>query len=356
MTAIWRNDGDEWTLAAPQGFDYERELHDLVESSPQVLPLSGRPEIVVLGREVRLGTGIADLIAIEMSGRPVVIEVKLKNNAESRRAVVAQVLTYAAYLHRASVSDFESLLERHLRDASYTSTADAVRANDQTGAFDADDFHATLEQALLTGPFRLIIVLDEAPPELVELVGFLESVADRLTIDLVTVSQYEIGKSRILVPQRVDPERAVSDGPRAAPAASRDDGFLVANGDDFVTAIATASAEQQTQLRAFADWAANIERERLATLATYHGKGDRRLTLLPRLQPDNVGLVTLWNIDGKSFLQFWRSVFERRAPSTLARIEDVIAPATVGQGNTIAEISPDLLDALTDAYREANGR
>jgi hypothetical protein len=43
-------------------------------------------------------SGYAHLLAIEMSGRPAVIEIKLAKNAEARRAVVAQVLAYAAYL------------------------------------------------------------------------------------------------------------------------------------------------------------------------------------------------------------------------------------------------------------------
>ncbi len=95
MTAIWRSDGQGWRLEAPTGFEDERALHDLVEQAPQVLPLAGSPSLSVLGREVRFGTGFADLFAVESSGRPVVIEVKLAHNAEARRAVISQVLTYS---------------------------------------------------------------------------------------------------------------------------------------------------------------------------------------------------------------------------------------------------------------------
>ena len=63
-----------------------------------MLPLAGSPRLTVLGREVRLGVGSADLLAVESFGRLVIIEVKLAGNAESRRAVVAQVLSYAGYL------------------------------------------------------------------------------------------------------------------------------------------------------------------------------------------------------------------------------------------------------------------
>lgn len=47
-----------------------------------MLPLAGYPRLTILGREVRLGTGSADLLAVESSGRLVIIEVKLAGNAE----------------------------------------------------------------------------------------------------------------------------------------------------------------------------------------------------------------------------------------------------------------------------------
>ena len=98
MTAIWQNDGTGWRLLAPTGFPDEQMLHDLVEETPRILSLAGDPRLVVVGKEVPLGNGYADLLAVEPSGRLVVIEIKLARNAESRRAVGAQVLTYAARL------------------------------------------------------------------------------------------------------------------------------------------------------------------------------------------------------------------------------------------------------------------
>ena len=56
MTAIWQNDGTGWRLSAPVGFPDEQTLHDLVEETPQILPLAGDPTLVVVGKEVVLGT------------------------------------------------------------------------------------------------------------------------------------------------------------------------------------------------------------------------------------------------------------------------------------------------------------
>src|SRR6202012_4086450 len=90
-------------------------MHALVRDAPQMLPLAGSPRLTVLGREVRLGNGYADLLAVESTGRLVVIEVKLSTNAESRRAVVAQVLSYAGYLQGLDLAQRESqILKDHL--------------------------------------------------------------------------------------------------------------------------------------------------------------------------------------------------------------------------------------------------
>lgn len=360
MSAIWKNDGDGWRLAAPAGFSLEADLHDLVAESPQLLPLAGSPSITVVGREVRLGNGWADLLAVEASGRPVVIEVKLRNNAEARRAVVAQVLTYAAYLHGLDVADFETnILGTHLRERGVATLLEAASANDQAGAIDAESFAANLAESLATGAFRLIIVLDDAPVELVELVGYLETVAERLVIDLVTVSMYEVGGAKVLVPQRIEPARASALPSGSAPSVpTKSEGYLAEGIEDFVARVGQASGEHEARLRRLVEWASELEAEGLVDNATYHGKGDRRITLLPRFRPTSVwpgrvGLVTIYNDAGTAYLQFWRSVFERRAPNALAVVNELIAPLTVGQGNTTREVTDELLAALTEAYREA---
>ena len=87
-----------WQLGSPQAFQDEATLHRLIEENPQLLPLAGSPRLTILGSEIQLGTGYADILAVESSGRPTIIEVKLASNPEARRAIVSQVLAYAAFL------------------------------------------------------------------------------------------------------------------------------------------------------------------------------------------------------------------------------------------------------------------
>jgi len=100
-------------------------------------------------------------------------------------------------------------------------------------------------------------VLDAAPVELVRLVGYLEAVTDKLLIDLVTVSAFEVNGSRILVPQRVEPERWPPEAPRAT-GAPRETGYGVPGADDFLAVIAHAPQEQQVFLRRLTEWAIGL--------------------------------------------------------------------------------------------------
>ena len=74
MTGIWTNRGEGWELGSPQAFPQETTLHSLIEKNPQLLPLAGSPRLAVLGSEIQLGTGYADILAVESSGRPTIIE------------------------------------------------------------------------------------------------------------------------------------------------------------------------------------------------------------------------------------------------------------------------------------------
>ena len=110
VSGIWTKAGEGWTLSLPDGFPDEATLHDLIEQTPEMLPLSGAPPLLILGREVPLGSGYADLVGVETSGRPVIVEIKLEKNSDARRTVVAQILAYAAHLHGTTREQLEDLV------------------------------------------------------------------------------------------------------------------------------------------------------------------------------------------------------------------------------------------------------
>ena len=354
MTIIWRRSDDGYQRMRPAAFPYEQELHELVSSAPELLPLAGSPDLVTLGDEVALGNGYADVLALERSGRFVLIEVKLASNSEARRAVVAQLLSYASFLHGMSVGGLErGPLAAELAQRGAPDIASLAAARFQDIGL-GDDFAARMQESLDAGAFRLVWVLDEAPPELVSLVGYLEYISlDTVTIDLVTVSQYEVGGEQIVVPQRVEPARVPA---RGEGGGGGSDGPVAVEGrgaEDFIASIALAPAAGQALLRTLAEWALALEGDGLAQLWTTSGVTGRKV-MKPCVPGEDVGLVTLWSENGKAALSTWRSVFERCAPGSIDAVE-AAAGAKVGNGNNLPEITGELLNALTEAYREAAG-
>jgi hypothetical protein len=307
VTAIWGSDpGGQWRPLAAAAYPAEADLHDLVERTPQILPLAGSPHLTVLGREVRLGRGSADLLAVESTGRLVIIEIKLAGNAESRRAVVAQVLSYAGYLQGLDAGQLEGQILGG-RFGSGGSVLGAVQADDQQHAVDPGDFSEGLARSLAEGSFRLVIVLDDAPDELVQVVGYLQSVTDKIDIDLVTVTAYEVDGARVLVPQRIEPARRVREMSDAQVDARQAVG-LSPGSADFRVALARAPAGRRDTLLRLADWADTLEQQNLVKLSTYRGKAGIT-TLLPRLAADNSGLVSIACDTKSAYMQFWRTVF-----------------------------------------------
>jgi hypothetical protein len=351
VTAIWGTDPNGgWLPLAPTAYLAEAELHDLVRDAPQMLPLAGTPHLTVLGREVRLGNGYADLLAVESTGRLVVIEVKLSTNAESRRAVVAQVLSYAGYLQGLDLAQLESQILREDLGA-VGSVLGAVQADERQEVVDPEAFHDGISRSLADGGFRLVIVLDSAPDELIQVVGYLQMVTDKIDIDLVTVTAYEVKGSRVLVPQRIEPARRTREMSDAAVNA-RQSGTQTDGSRDFRSAIDQAPPEFRDDLARLTDWAESLEAEGLARLATRSGIS-RISSLKPLLHSEGVALVTITCDVKSAYMQFFRSVFERRAAEAISAVEAALG-TKITQGNSTRTFTEELLTALTDAYRQAH--
>lgn len=88
------------------------------------------------------------------------------------------VLSYAGYLQGLDPGQFESqVLASQLGPAG--SVLAAVEADDQQHALDREAFQESLARTLAEGSFRLVIVLDSAPDELLQVVGYLQLISDK---------------------------------------------------------------------------------------------------------------------------------------------------------------------------------
>ena len=357
MTGIWTNRGEGWELDAPQEFDDEASLHRLIQENPSLLPLASTVRLLVLGSEVQLGNGRADILAVEPSGRPAIIEFKLASNREARREIVSQVLAYAASLQGLSVEGLErGPLRLKLLQAGYGTILEAVQAQDLEGAVDTDTFTDSLQDFLDQGNFRLVLVLDEVSSELERIVAYLDRITiHSLTIDLISLNVYDVNGAQVALPQRVTPElnaSSLSAGPDRARPARTGEG-LTDGSDVFRASFADITGKSRETFEMLTAWAEEISSLRNVRLFTFTGIEGKRLTLLPRIMPDNVGLVTIWNDEQRPSIVVWRSVFDRLAPDSVDTVERGIAPTKFGQGNSIKGITPEILKALKVAYKEA---
>lgn len=352
MGGIWYEEGGKWQTLPPTPFNDEKALHDLVEKAPELLPLSGSPALTMLGREVWLPdvSGAMDLLAIEDSGTPVVIEVKLRANPESKRAIVAQVLAYAAALHRVSPDDFVAVARaQSLEDLWVKVATSNPRAIDQRA------FIATLEDSLRAGRFRLVIVLDQVPKELVRLIGFLEQATQSLVIDLVTVSSHSVAGQLIVVPQRVEPERDFVrereqpdvKGPESKPSYST-------GCETFDAAIATAKPEVQGALQEFSRWTRElVERGEAKAVSA---QGNTFTTLKPIISGDDASAVSAWIGPGAPFA-IHRTVVARIAQGVLEQLDHELGLGETAKNSVSigpAAMTPRVYELLTAVY--VNGR
>ena len=351
-SAIWRQTVDGWQVLAAAGFASEEELHDLVEAAPHLLPLSGSPSLTVVGREVALGSGWADLVAVEPDGRLTIIEIKLHRNAEARRAIVAQVLMYAAFLKGMDADVLErDVLRGYLTRLGVRSLADAVEQSDQSGVFEREAFTAGLAESLDAGAFRLVLVLDSAPAGLVQMFGYLEDISSGVMLDLVTVATYQVGDESILVPHRIDPAfQAEVPEPAVRGAAKRSSQQRDIEGSDaFEQSIEHAGESDQPALRQMLEWARLLEQAGVATLRTQLGEG--REILKVWVHGETAGLASIWN-DRGAYLSLWRTALIRLAWRHVPDLERLTSQR-IGQGSTERNPSHELLDRLADAYRTA---
>lgn len=116
-----------------------------------------------------------------------------------------------------------------------------------------------------------------------------------LSVDLATVALYKLGDQRVVVPQRVEPERRPRQEPESVennrPGRSRQ-GDPMPGVEPFRPQLASVPDDRRPALERLARWAQRLADEGLAEVSTYFGKRGETL-LLPRLLPERVGLVSL---------------------------------------------------------------
>lgn len=164
------------------GSTLEEGLHKLIEQYPQIIPgaqidpgSDDPPKFVLLCREMAIGSWSLDFLLVDQYGIPTLVEAKLVENPESRRAVVGQIIEYAANAANAwgegrlrdRAAEYWHKNNKELNDV----LSEILGENDK----DIDDFWGIVEENLQRGKIRLIITTDELRPEVRQIIKYLNT-------------------------------------------------------------------------------------------------------------------------------------------------------------------------------------
>ncbi len=182
-------------LVSQTDFSNEAELEAILAESPALLGLPDDAPIAYVARQVDLpDAGLLDLLFVSETGLPVAVEVKLARNGESRREIVAQVIDYVSALTQLTVDELDERVKGTLESA-------LQRLVQKGSGLSFEQIWQQCGANLRAGLARVVLVLDEAPPELERIVRFL---AERSSLDvrLVVVAKHtEDTQGTLYVPQ-----------------------------------------------------------------------------------------------------------------------------------------------------------
>lgn len=162
------------------GSNLEDGLQKLIEQYPQVIPgfqiepgSEDPPQFVLLCREMSIGGWSLDFLLVDQYAIPTLVECKLIENPESRRAVVGQIIEYAA--NAADAWGEGRLREKATeywgrRDEELDEVLSELLGDDDQ---DVDTFWDNVEENLRLGKMRLIIATDELRPEVRRIIEYL---------------------------------------------------------------------------------------------------------------------------------------------------------------------------------------
>jgi hypothetical protein len=189
-----------------------------------------------------------DHLLVDQRGTLTFVEAKLLQNPEARRAVIGQILDYAAYAAekwsggrlRELASDYWNQHHRKVEDV----------LRDGLGVIDTEDFWNRVDRNLSQGGIRLIIAADELRPEVRRVIEFLNQQMRTVQVFGLEIRCFGDEPNTVVVPYLIGQTQA---------AAAQKTGFSAAR-DWTVEELRTAYAELDDtllgeRLLALLDWA-----------------------------------------------------------------------------------------------------
>jgi hypothetical protein len=172
-----QRDGQAFDLvevAAPN----EHHLQEIVKAQPQLIPaedLGIDGDLLVVGRETTLASGLIDLLCLSRSGEIVLIEFKTGPQNPDFRHALAQVIDYGSDLWRMGIEDFDrGVVQRYLSSprcdpafAGARDLNDAIsRSNWDLGPDELTVLRGRIAEVLNTGDFIYVVAAQRFTPSM----------------------------------------------------------------------------------------------------------------------------------------------------------------------------------------------
>lgn len=196
-------------------YDNEKELQKLVKDNPSVVEIESifDSPLLVIGREALK----IDILGLTLSGVPVIIECKKKENPDMRY-LIAQVFEYGSKLKNKTFDEIERLAREYFngeqcKEEKYKnkSLLEALKLlkEEYPGFEDStdEDLQETIYKNLSNGNFFLIVVADEVDDITRGTINYLNSKLNDVRIEIIEIKKFKQKENNtfILVPQHTNP-------------------------------------------------------------------------------------------------------------------------------------------------------
>ena len=294
-----------------------------------------------------------DLLALDDQARLVIIELKRTQTGDHSEL---QAIRYAAMVSNMTL---EQVIEAHRSYLARRSINEDARGR----VINHLDVSEETDAEIRTERPRIILASAGFSTELTTTVLWLRD--GDMDISCIKLQLYQSSDGLLLDTSQVIPlpeatdylvkVRENSEVDRGRRKRNRHIGERIPGGEAFLSVIEEVPEHDTPMLNRLYDWAVSLEQEGLSILETRLGSHNKSLRChLPNIERPP---AIIYRAGDKNRFDLVRDRIHQRAPEADARIEEILGPDEYSPGKTshVRELTDDLLDALTDAYREAKG-
>jgi len=179
------------SIQQPEPFRNEYELQEIIAEYPGILVDRDDLSIVTFCREFMIDGGFADIFLIDNNGLPVIVEVKLAQNSESRSEVIGQLTDHLSAISGLTIDEVNERSGGKLEET-FRLIAGIGDETERESRYNL--VRSNFASYLRSGQVRGIIVLDHAPDDLIREFSYLNEHSD-LDLRLMAVERYRLNKT-----------------------------------------------------------------------------------------------------------------------------------------------------------------